>query len=225
MLPFKTAAILLAQLTLFLITAPKQTLVYGRVSTTATTVTTADEETYADALDRLNANRMETEVGEDVGAKNFKKKVPRREQTQKDREEYQRRADRRREQRESGSSRVDVNIVNEQLKNFKEKSEEEHRDRFHQRQKEKFERLDEMHKEISDKIDAHHEGRTLMNDEELEKHHRRKEALEKKRRHLEDETSDNYVERMKRHDRKFREKLERKKARYEDILRKRGEEF
>ncbi len=48
-----------------------------------------------------------------------------------------------------------------------------------------------MHREISEKIDAHHEGRSLMNGEELEKHNRRKEALEKKRRHLEDESSDN----------------------------------
>lgn len=62
------------------------------------------------------------------------------------------------------------------------------RQQFHQRQEEKKVQLGEMHRKVSDALEAHHEGRELLGTDELEHHTRRKNALERKRRSLEEET-------------------------------------
>lgn len=92
--------------------------------------------------------------------------------------------------------------------------------KFHQRQVEKRIRLDEMHAQVSKTLDAHHSGRKLLSDTELESHTRKQMALERKRTSLNEETSESYIQRMKRHEEKLSKKMERKERRREERFRK-----
>lgn len=92
--------------------------------------------------------------------------------------------------------------------------------KFHQRQVEKRNRLDQMHAQISEILEAHHSGRKLLSDTELESHTKKQMALERKRKSLNEETSERYIHRMKRHEEKFLNKMERKERRTEERFRK-----
>ena len=92
--------------------------------------------------------------------------------------------------------------------------------RFHNRQREKKQRLDEMHVEVSEKLDAHHSGRNLLSTEELDTYTKKKTAIERKRKSLNEETPERYIERMKRHEEKMLKKIDRKERRKEERFQK-----
>ena len=92
--------------------------------------------------------------------------------------------------------------------------------RFHNRQREKKQRLDEIHIEVSEKLEAHHSGRTLLSTEELDTYTKKKTAIERKRKSLTEETPERYIERMKRHEEKMLKKIDRKERRKEERFQK-----
>ena len=120
----------------------------------------------------------------------------------------------------------DIAQLDERLRNFEGKvSHDDLREHFHQRQKDKRVQLDQKHREVSERLQDHHEGRKLLSDEELELHEKRKGALERKRRSLEEETPERYLERMERHEEKLREKFARKQKRHDERFGKLKEEL
>ena len=92
--------------------------------------------------------------------------------------------------------------------------------KFHNRQLEKKKRLDEMHNDLSTKLEEHHTGRNLLSNEELDTCIKKKAAIERKRKSLEEETPERYIERMKRHEEKLMKKIDRKDRRREERLKK-----
>lgn len=92
--------------------------------------------------------------------------------------------------------------------------------RFHNRQREKKQRLDEIHTEVSEKLEAHHSGRNLLSTEELDTYTKKKTAIERKRKSLNEETPERYIERMKRHEEKMLKKIDRKERRKEERFQK-----
>lgn len=103
--------------------------------------------------------------------------------------------------------------------------ERDRRREYHQRQEERRARLDEMHTKVSEALDDHHAGRKLLDVQELEVTERRKGSLERKRRSLEEESPERYMERMERREERAIEKLERKKRRHDERTRSRTEEL
>lgn len=99
-------------------------------------------------------------------------------------------------------------------------STDDFRIQFHKRQIEKRARLEVIHAQVSEKLDAHHSGRSLLTDAELESHTKKQMALKRKRKSLEEETPEGYIERMKRHEEKVLKKVERKDRRREERFRK-----
>jgi hypothetical protein len=92
--------------------------------------------------------------------------------------------------------------------------------RFHNRQREKKQRLDEIHIEVSEKLEAHRSGRNLLSTEELDTYTKKKTAIERKRKSLNEETPERYIERMKRHEEKMLKKIDRKERRKEERFQK-----
>lgn len=92
--------------------------------------------------------------------------------------------------------------------------------RFHNRQREKKQRLDEIHTEVSEKLEAHHSGRNLLSTEELDTYTKKKTSIERKRKSLNEETPERYIERMKRHEEKMLKKIDRKERRKEERFQK-----
>eukprot|EP00985_Skeletonema_marinoi_P025120 scaffold18126_cov140-Skeletonema_marinoi.AAC.2 len=90
---------------------------------------------------------------------------------------------------------------------------------FHQRQIEKQIRLDQLHAQVSETLTAHHSGQRKLSDAELESHTKKQMALERKRKSLQEETPERYLERMKRQEEKLVKKVERKERRKEERFR------
>jgi len=90
---------------------------------------------------------------------------------------------------------------------------------FHQRQIEKQIRLDQLHAHVSETLTAHHSGQRKLSDAELESHTKKQMALERKRKSLQEETPERYLERMKRQEEKLVKKVERKERRKEERFR------
>mmetsp|Transcript_23592 Transcript_23592/g.34974 ORF Transcript_23592/g.34974 Transcript_23592/m.34974 type:complete len:181 (+) Transcript_23592:15-557(+) len=90
---------------------------------------------------------------------------------------------------------------------------------FHQRQIEKLIRLDQLHAQVSETLTAHHSGQRKLSDAELESHTKKQMALERKRKSLQEETPERYLERMKRQEEKLVKKVERKERRKEERFR------
>ena len=219
-----------------------------------------EERYYADVLDEL-----EQEIGSGVhgqdekeeNAKTYKLHNKRRSQEELARsaeaaeqhatelEGFKKKVDSRRAERERRRA-------HDLLENIKDES--ELRQKFHERQKEKRIHLDKMHREVTEVLDAHHDGRMLLSDRELKEHTRKQASLEKKRRSLEKETPEKvshdeeiiylieelklssspklmciifyqYIERMERHEEKMIEKMERKKKRHDERFSRRDEEL
>ena len=92
--------------------------------------------------------------------------------------------------------------------------------KFHQRQIEKQIRLDQLHAQVSETLHAHHSGQRQLSDAELESHTKKQQALERKRTSLREESSERYLDRMKRQEEKLVKKMERKERRKEERFRK-----
>mmetsp|Transcript_1891 Transcript_1891/g.3454 ORF Transcript_1891/g.3454 Transcript_1891/m.3454 type:complete len:177 (-) Transcript_1891:339-869(-) len=90
---------------------------------------------------------------------------------------------------------------------------------FHRRQIEKQIRLDQLHAQVSETLTAHHSGQRKLSDAELESHTKKQMALERKRKSLQEETPERYLERMKRQEEKLVKKVERKERRKEERFR------
>eukprot|EP00577_Skeletonema_sp_RCC1716_P025533 CAMPEP_0113409662 /NCGR_PEP_ID=MMETSP0013_2-20120614/21265_1 /TAXON_ID=2843 ORGANISM="Skeletonema costatum, Strain 1716" /NCGR_SAMPLE_ID=MMETSP0013_2 /ASSEMBLY_ACC=CAM_ASM_000158 /LENGTH=177 /DNA_ID=CAMNT_0000295791 /DNA_START=27 /DNA_END=560 /DNA_ORIENTATION=+ /assembly_acc=CAM_ASM_000158 len=90
---------------------------------------------------------------------------------------------------------------------------------FHQRQIEKQIRLDQLHAHVSETLTAHNSGQRKLSDAELESHTKKQMALERKRKSLQEETPERYLERMKRQEEKLVKKVERKERRKEERFR------
>jgi len=191
----------------------------------AAATTTRQEKYYADALEEL-----EKEIGSGVhGATqdDAKTNVHKRRGAHHNTEElagFKKKVDRRKAERARRAT-DDIEKLNDQLQHFEGQSSDDLRQNFHQRQKEKKIHLEKMHQEVSETLKAHHKGRKLLSNEDLERHTKKKAALERKNRTLEEETPERYIDRMERHEEKLLEKLERKKRRHDERSQRRNEEL
>ena len=106
---------------------------------------------------------------------------------------YKKKIDKRKAERER-IAREDIQKLNDRLQHTTTDTDDQSshhddlRDQFHKRQQDKKMHLDKMHKEVIDTLEAHHSGRKLLSEEEMEHHTRRKGVLERKTRTMEEET-------------------------------------
>jgi hypothetical protein len=109
--------------------------------------------------------------------------------------------------------------INQQISSGSIPSDNDFHISFHQRQIEKQIRLDQLHAQVSETLTAHHSGQRKLSDAELESHTKKQMALERKRKSLQEETPERYLERMKRQEEKLVKKVERKERRKEERFR------
>lgn len=173
---------------------------YARPSDATATATTNEQQFKS----RRSGNSADADTDTDINQKTLKKKkidIKQREQFASD----------------------TIRRFNDHISNNIEGNEQAENDfniRFHNRQREKKQRLDEIHVEVSEKLEAHHSGRNLLSTEELDTYTKKKTAIERKRKSLNEETPERYIERMKRHEEKMLKKIDRKERRKEERFQK-----